>query len=374
MNRRRFLAACAAGLACAAVPFRPAAARAAALATQRGRLGTAPSPYFAAEAGGAVRCTLCPRVCVIAPGSRGHCEVRENRGGTLTSLVYANPCVLHVDPVEKKPFFHVLPGTRALSLATAGCNLDCAFCQNWEISQARPEDTDNFDLPPAAAVALAREHGCASLASTYVEPTIFMEYMQALGRECRAAGVLSVMHSNGYVQEKPLDDLCAVLDAACIDLKGFSDVYYREVTGGRLAPVLASLARLRARGVHLELVTLLVPGRNDDPEEIAALAAWVRDTLGPDTPLHLTRFYPAYRLTALAPTPVPTMERALSAARAAGLSFVYLGNVPGHPAESTTCPHCGRELIRRVGFTSEITGLKSGRCAGCGRPIPGIWG
>ncbi len=373
MNRRRFLHACAAGLACVAAPGLLAPARAAELVAQKGRLGAFPSPYFAAEPGGAVRCTLCPRGCHIDPGGRGHCEVRENRNGTLTSLVYANPCAVHVDPVEKKPFFHVLPGTRSLSLATAGCNLDCAFCQNWEISQARPEDTANYDLPPPAAVLLARQFACASLASTYVEPTIFMEYMLALGRECRAAGMLNVMHSNGYVREKPLSDLCAVLDAACIDLKGFSEDYYREVTGGELAPVLDSLKLLRSRGVHLELVTLLVPGRNDDPAELTALAAWVRDNLGPDTPLHLTRFYPAYKLKALAPTPVETMERARDTARAAGLSFVYLGNVPGHPAESTSCPHCGRELIRRIGYQSEVTGLKDGRCAGCGRGIPGIW-
>ena len=280
---------------------------------------------------------------------------------------------MHVDPIEKKPFFHVLPQTRSYSLATAGCNFDCKFCQNWEISQAAPEDTYNFELPPEQAVLLAGQYNCRSIASTYVEPTIFVEYMLDLGRLAKTAGILKVMHSNGFVNAKPLDDLCNVLDAACIDLKSFSEAYYRDVCEGGLAPVLAALKQLKRRKVHTEIVTLIVPGKNDDMREVAAMCAWIKAELGPDTPLHFSRFTPLYKLRSLPPTPVPTLERACETARKAGLNFVYLGNVPGHPFESTSCPKCGSLLIARLGFTSTIHGLKDGRCAKCGRPVPGIW-
>lgn len=370
MNRRRFLAACAACAACAALP----AGRARALGPpQPGRLGLRPSPFSAALPGGAAQCTLCPNACALAEGERGRCRVRENRGGRLHTLVWGNPCAINVDPVEKKPFFHVLPGSSSFSLATAGCNLGCRFCQNWEISQAAPEDTLNYDLPPDEACDLALRAGAASLASTYVEPTIFMEYMLDLGRLCRAKGLLKVMHSNGFVNPGPLDALCSVLDAACIDLKGFTEDYYRDMCGGALAPVLASLKQLSARGVHLELVNLVVPGANDDPHLIRAMCRWVRDELSPDTPLHFTRFHPQYRLKSLPPTPAATLEAAYAAARDEGLAFVYIGNVPGHPAESTFCPQCKALLIRRVGYSTRVEGLRDGRCASCGRQIPGVW-
>ncbi len=371
LNRRRFLAACA---ACAAGAVLPAPlARAGGPVHKAGQPGSRPSPFSTPLPDGAAQCTLCPNACALAEGERGRCRVRENRGGRVHTLVWGNPCAVNVDPVEKKPFFHVLPGTRSFSLATAGCNLGCLFCQNWEISQARPEDTLNYDLPPDAAVALAKRSGAASLASTYVEPTIFMEYMLDLGRLCRAQGLLKVMHSNGYVNPGPLDALCHVLDAACIDLKGFTETYYRDMCNGSLAPVLASLRQLRARGVHLELVNLMVPGRNDDPAEVRAMCRWVCGELGPDTPLHFTRFAPQYRLKTLPPTPQATLEAAYATAREEGLNFVYIGNLPGHPAESTFCPDCKALLIRRVGYSTRVEGLREGRCAACGRQVPGIW-
>lgn len=371
LNRRRFLAVCA---ACAAGTVLPApCARAGGPVPQAGKPGSRPSPFSSPLPDGAAQCTLCPNACALAQGERGRCRVRENRGGRVHTLVYGNPCAINVDPVEKKPFFHVLPGTRSFSLATAGCNLGCLFCQNWEISQARPEDTLNYDLPPDQAVALAQRSGAASLASTYVEPTIFMEYMLDLGRLCRAQGLLKVMHSNGYVNPGPLDELCHVLDAACIDLKGFTQAYYRDMCNGSLAPVLASLRQLRARGVHLELVNLMVPGRNDDPAAVRAMCRWVCGELGPDTPLHFTRFMPQYRLKTLPPTPQATLEGAYAIAREEGLNFVYIGNLPGHPAESTFCPDCKALLIRRVGYSTRVEGLRAGRCAACGRAVPGIW-
>jgi pyruvate formate lyase activating enzyme len=346
---------------------------AAAPLVDKGRLGAMPSPYFTPLADKRVRCTLCPNGCEISAGERGACRVRENRDGRLVSLAYGNPCAVNIDPIEKKPFFHVLPGTMSFSIATAGCNFDCKFCQNWQISQARPDDTFNYDLPPDAVAAEAARAGCRSVASTYVEPTIFAEYMIDAGKAVRPAGMLNVMHSNGYIEEGPLGDLCKVLDAACIDLKGFSEAYYRDMTGGTLAPVLATLKRLKALGVHTEIVNLVVTGRNDDLDGIRSMCRWVRDELGPETPLHFTRFYPLYKLKSVEPTPVATLDRAREAGRAEGLRFVYVGNVPGHPGQHTDCPGCGARLIERVGFQSTVLALKDGKCTACGREIPGIW-
>jgi pyruvate formate lyase activating enzyme len=379
MDRRAFLTHCARMGGCAlalGAGLLPLAgtARAATLSVVPGLAPGHPSPYFAVRDGGALECTLCPRGCLLPEGGRGACRVRENRGGRLLSLAYANPCAVNIDPIEKKPFFHVLPGTASFSVATAGCNFDCGFCQNWEISQAAPEETRNFDLPPAALADLAVQNRCRSVASTYVEPTVFMEYMQDIGQAARERGLLNTMHSNGFVNEKPLADLCRVLDAACVDLKGFTEGYYRDMTGGSLAPVLATLKRLRAAGVHLELVTLLVPGRNDAVAELKAMSAWVRDELGPDTPLHFTRFVPRYKLKSLQPTPLGTLEEARATALSAGLRYVYLGNVPGHEAENTACPRCQALLIRRVGYRTTVEGLKDGRCVACGEAVPGLWG
>ncbi|MBP8645454.1 MAG: AmmeMemoRadiSam system radical SAM enzyme [Syntrophobacteraceae bacterium] len=331
------------------------------------------SPYFTSLPGGRVRCDLCPRSCEVGDGARGHCRVRENRGGQYYSLVYGNPCAVHVDPIEKKPFFHVLPGSTSFSIATAGCNLNCKFCQNWEISQAQPDDTFNYDMPPERVVELARMSQCQSIASTYVEPTIFLEYMIEIGRLCRQEDLLKVMHSNGYIQEAPLKDLCKTLDAACIDLKGFTDHYYRELTGGTLEPVLATLKMLKEAKVHTEIVNLVIPGKNDSPEQIRTMCRWIRNELGPDVPLHFSRFYPLYQLKSLPPTPVATLEQAREIGREEGLHFVYIGNIPGHSAENTPCPQCKTLVIERVGYRIQATRLKNGKCENCGFHIPGIW-
>ncbi|MBW1980994.1 MAG: AmmeMemoRadiSam system radical SAM enzyme [Deltaproteobacteria bacterium] len=377
MNRREFLKKCGRGiLLCSSVELLSQAlttAEAGLLDLEKGYVGRKVSPYFTALPEKRIRCELCPRFCEVDDGDRGYCGVRENNNGKYYSLVYGNPCAVHVDPIEKKPFFHVLPGSRSFSLATAGCNFDCKFCQNWEISQALPDDTYNYHLPPEEVARQAERMRCSSVASTYVEPTIFMEYMQDIGAAVRQKSILNVMHSNGYVNERPLAELCRRLDAACIDLKGFSESYYQEITEGTLAPVLETLKYLRHEGVHLEIVNLMIPGKNDDPREVGAMCQWIKKELGTQVPLHFSRFYPMYKLKSLPPTPISTLERAVKIARQAGLHYVYIGNVPGHPAENTNCPRCNNRLISRTGYRVEIVGLSGGKCRQCGQAIPGIW-
>jgi len=340
---------------------------------QQGLIKPRPALFFQTLANNRVKCLLCPRGCEVMDGDRGNCGVRENRGGTYYTLVYGNPCAVHVDPVEKKPFFHILPGSFSYSIATAGCNLHCQFCQNWEISQALPEETYNMDLPPEQIVSQAQQSRAASIAYTYVEPMIFYEYMLDVGRLAKKAGVLNVCHSNGYVNPEPLEKLADVLDAACIDLKAFTDQFYRDLTGGQLKPVLGTLKTLRRRGVHLELVNLIVPQHNDRPEDIAAMCAWIKDNLGPLTPLHFSRFYPMHKMQSLHPTPVSTLEKARDLARQAGLKYVYIGNLPGHEAESTYCHSCNELIISRRGYLIGEVRMNAGHCGQCGVEIPGIW-
>ncbi len=373
-TRRRFLATCATAFCAASAASlcgspRPAPAQ----RPTRGLVKARLSPYFTPLPGGDIRCDLCPRHCRVAPGQRGRCRVRENRGGRYFSLVYGNPCALHPDPIEKKPFFHVLPGTTSYSVATAGCNIHCKFCQNWEISQAAPEDLFNHDVPPDALVSRARDAKARSVAYTYVEPTVFFEYMLDSAQAARAAGLRNVYHSNGFISAAPLRALTPVLDAANIDLKAFNDTFYREHCQGELAPVLATLTALQRAGVHLEITNLVIPTLNDDPSQIRDLCLWVRRELGPETPLHFSRFYPLYKLKNLPPTPVTILERARATALAIGLEYVYIGNVPGHEGENTFCPRCKRLLIERSGFMVRGVHLQDGRCGACGQPIPGIW-
>ena len=377
VSRRNFLKQCGRcallGLGSTVLPFSPILPPARAAALKKGYIGKKISPYFSSLGNQMILCELCPNACEVGPGERGACEVRENIAGKYYSLVYGNPCAVHVDPIEKKPFFHVLPTTRSFSIATAGCNFNCKFCQNWEISQARPEDTYNYKLLPEDVVQQALRYGCHSIASTYVEPTIFMEYMIDIGRLAKTSPLLKVMHSNGFMNPAPLDDLCNYLDAACIDLKGFSEGYYRDMADGGLEPVLNTLKRLKSKGVHTEIVTLIVPGKNDDMKEVGAMCRWIRTELGPETPLHFSRFYPRYKLKSIPPTPVETLETARKVAMKAGLLFVYIGNVAYHPGEHTYCPKCKKILIKRIGYSVEVTALVNGRCKYCGQKISGIW-
>jgi pyruvate formate lyase activating enzyme len=278
-----------------------------------------------------------------------------------------------LDPIEKKPLFHVLPGTTSFSLATAGCNFQCKYCQNWEISQASPEDVYSYDVPPEAVVKNAKEMGAHSIAYTYVEPMIFYEYMMDIGQLVKKAGLRNVCHSNGFINPDPLKKLCSVIDAANIDLKGFTEAFYREICSGQLAPVLETLKILKQEKVHLEITNLVIPAHNDDMSIIKEMCLWVKKELGPDTPIHFSRFYPMYKLRSLAPTPVATLDKAREVALSCGLEYVYVGNVPGHEGENTLCPGCKKRVSERKGYIIGEIRLKGGKCGFCGTPIPGIW-
>ncbi len=320
-----------------------------------------------------IRCKLCPKECEIGDRERGWCGVRENREGTYYTMVYGNPCSAYPDPIEKKPFFHFLPGTWAFSIATAGCNLNCKFCQNWEISQVRPEETRNFRLPPADVVAAAKESNCKSIAYTYTEPTVYYEYMLDTAKLGRKSGLKSVVISAGYISPEPMKVLCETVDAVKIDLKSLRSKFYNEICAGELQPVLEALKILRDSGVWYEIVYLVVPSLNDSDEELKDTARWVYENLGPDVPLHLSRFYPMYQLRNLPPTDPKRLTSAREMAMDIGLNYVYVGNVSGDPGESTYCPKCGKTLVKRVRYFIRQNDIVDGKCRWCSEKIPGLW-
>jgi len=320
-----------------------------------------------------IKCKLCPRECAVGDRERGYCGVRENRGGTYYTLVHSRVCAAHIDPVEKKPLFHYLPGSLAFSMATAGCNVNCKFCQNWDISQARPEQIPAQYLPPKRVAELAAQWHCPTIAYTYSEPVVFSEFLMDVADAGHEAGIRSIVVSNGYIQEKALREAYGKMDAVKIDLKAFSESYYQKVVTGQLKPVLDTLVTLRKMGKWFEIVYLVVPTLNDSESEIGSLAHWVKENLGTDVPLHFTQFHPDYLLKNLPITPVPTLERCREIARAEGLHFVYIGNVPGHPAENTYCPKCQRLLVERVGFEISQLLIRKDACPFCKQPIPGVW-
>ncbi len=325
-----------------------------------------------------VQCLNCPNHCILPPGERGICRVRENRNGKLYTLVYGNPCAVHIDPIEKKPLFHFLPGTSALSIATAGCNFRCKFCQNWQISQFPPEETENYRLSPEEVIGVydhySSQYPLRSIAYTYNEPTVFYEYMYDTAKIAKNEGIYNIMHSNGFMEEKPLRKLCKYLDAANIDLKYMDENLYEEVSQGHLAPVLKTLKILKEEGIHLEVTNLVVPTINNKDAIFKKMVGWIIENLGENVPLHFSRFFPTYKLENLPPTTVGDVDKARKIAQNMGMKFVYTGNVPfGHPGENTYCPHCGKILIKRYGYTLLENNIVNGKCKFCGTPIPGVW-
>jgi len=366
-------AACLAGGGAYPALAQDAASPGAPLPADAGGLAPVKARWWKKKEGLVVECGLCPHKCVVADIERGTCGVRENQGGTYYTLVHSRPCSLAIDPIEKKPFFHVLPGTKALSIATPGCNFECKFCQNWEIAQARPEQIKSTPLTPPQVVALAKSRGTPTISCTYTEPIVWSEYVYDIAAEGKKAGVRTTIVSNGYVEEEPLNDLCTVLGAVKVDLKAFTQKFYQEQCKGELKPVLDTLRRLKKKGMWVEIVDLIVPTLNDGEDEIRALSKFVKEELGPEVPVHFTRFHPYYRLMNLPSTPVATLERAHRIATEAGLQYVYVGNVPGHPTESTFCPRCKTRLIHRAGYAILENRLTGGKCPQCGQPQPGVW-
>jgi pyruvate formate lyase activating enzyme len=324
---------------------------------------------------GEVRCELCPRLCILRPGDRGYCKVRANIDGTLYSLVYGRIAALHVDPIEKKPLFHFLPGAKALSIATAGCDLACAFCQNWTISQAFPEDTPAETLTPAEVVALAKREGCPVIAYTYNEPTVFFEFMRDCARLAHENGIRNVWVTAAYITPGPLRELARYLDAANVDIKGIRDDYYRKYCDGHVQPVLDAVRILQEAGVYVEITNLVLPGANDSEQDLRDLASWVRENMGPDAVLHFSRYFPMYKMEQPGPTPESTLLEARRIAREEGLNYVYIGNLPGEGYEDTVCPHCGRLLVRRSGYAVDwdTYAIIDGACRYCGAKVSGVW-
>lgn len=332
----------------------------------------APARWWRTEADGRVLCYLCPRLCRIGEDQAGFCYIRKNVGGALYSLAYAQPCAIQVDPIEKKPLFHFMPGSRILSLGTAGCNMGCKFCQNWEISKSREDQVRSVRLEPQDVPDLAFGRGCSALAYTYNEPTIWGEYVIDISRHARAAGLRTVMVTNGYVTPEALPDIYEWIDAANVDLKAFTETFYKKITLTHIAPVLETLQDLVKRGVWVEITTLVIPTLNDAMDEIRELAGWIRAHLGPDWPLHLTAFHPDFKLMDLPATSHETLHEARHVAMASGLNYVYEGNVLCEEGSTTFCPRCGTALVRRTWHRVEQVRIRDGRCP-CGQPIPGFF-
>lgn len=323
---------------------------------------------------GLITCKLCPHQCVLGENDRGFCRVRAVKNGALHTLVYGNACSANLDPMEKKPLYHFLPGRPILSIATAGCNLRCRNCQNWQISQAKPDEIPHGDLPPERVVEIATARRIPAIAYTYSEPIIYYEYARDTCALAREKGIRNVLVTAGYINPKPLRELCKVADAANVDLKSFDDRTYRTLNGARLAPILRTLEIMREEGVWVEIARLVVPHYADDLDDIKRMCAWIVEALGPDVPLHFSRFHGAYQLERLAPTPVATLDAAEKIARECGIHHVYVGNVPGRASQTTRCPACERVVVERIGYRVTANRLGAdGKCE-CGAVVAGVWG
>ncbi len=340
--------------------------------------------YYTKIEGNAVQCQLCFRRCVIGEGQRGFCTNRRNVGGRLYTVIYGKPCALQIDPVEKEPLFHVYPRSSIFCIGTAGCNFRCSFCQNWHMAHKSLEEVEYAQYSPEELVDLAFEYNCTGFHFTYNEPTVFYEYMFDIAEIAKKKGLVVAFHSNGAINEEPLRELLRFMDAVTIDLKSFKPEYYEYVTeqstSGPFQPssppldtVLSTMKTIKEVGVWLEIVNLMIPTLNDDMEDVKEMCTWIRENLGDDVPLHFLRFMPACKLTKLPYTPVQTLEAARRTAMAAGMKYVYIGNVPGHEGNSMFCPSCGECLIARYHFLVLSYNLDGDKCKFCGYEIPGLW-
>jgi pyruvate formate lyase activating enzyme len=328
---------------------------------------------FQEETARGIMCRICPNECVLKEGEISKCNNRKVYKSSLYTLAFGNPCSVNVDPIEKKPLFHFLPGSKAYSIATAGCNLVCLNCQNWTISQTSPDKTRNYDMMPDKVVEQAIMNNCRSIAYTYSEPTTFYEYVYETSILARKAGIKNVVKSNGYINPEPLKKLCSVIDAANIDLKSFNESTYLKLTGGKLKPVLDSLKVYREMGIWLEITNLVVPAWTDKLDEIRMMCRWLADNGFEKTPLHFSRFYPLHKLEQLPPTPLEVLQNAAKVATDEGLKYVYTGNVPGNEIADTKCFSCGSKVVLRQGFRIVSNNIKDNKCSKCGKTIEGVW-
>ena len=329
--------------------------------------------FYSKEENNLVRCGLCRFKCRIIDGGRGICKVRENQGGTLYSLVYGKLIAEHVDPIEKKPLFHVLPGSRSYSIATQGCNFHCLHCQNYTISQVRQDiPIQGTQRKPEEIVKAAISNDCRSISYTYTEPTVFYEFALDTARKAREAGLANIFVTNGYISKEALTELSPCLDAANIDLKGFSEDFYHNIVHARLSEVLDSIIEYRKQGVWIELTTLVIPGLNDSDHDLKGIASFIVENLGADTPWHVSQFYPTYQLTDRPRTPISTLRRAVEIGKSSGLRYIYEGNVPDEGGENSLCPSCSTLLIERYGYAILSNRINNGVCPECGQSIPGI--
>jgi pyruvate formate lyase activating enzyme len=320
-----------------------------------------------------LKCKLCPQNCEIEEREYGDCRTRIHLDSKLYTISYGNPCAVHVDPIEKKPLYHFLPASRAYSIATAGCNLACLNCQNWQISQSSPTDTRNYDLMPERVVKEAINKNCKSIAYTYSDPVAFYEYTLETSRLAHLQGIKNLIISAGYINEQPLRELIPYLDGANIDLKSFDNEIYEMLNAGTLQPVLDTLKILKEEGIWLEITNLIVPNWSDNLDMVKKMCNWLADEGFEDTPLHFSRFHPTYKLTNIPQTPLSTLERAASIAKQSGLKYVYIGNVPSHPSENTYCPGCEKIAIERKGFFIKSLNIENSACKYCGETISGVW-
>ncbi len=328
---------------------------------------------FQEETARGIMCRICPNECVLKEGELSKCNNRKVHDSKLYTLAFGNPCSVNVDPVEKKPLYHFLPGSKAFSIATAGCNLVCLNCQNWTISQTSPDKTRNYDMMPEKVVEECIKNNCSSIAYTYSEPTSFYEYVFETATLARSSGIKNIFKSNGYINSEPLKKLCSVIDAANIDLKAFSESTYLKLTGGKLQPVLNSLKVLKDMGIWLEITNLVIPDWTDNPDDIRNMCKWLSDNGFKNTPIHFSRFYPLHKLEQLPPTPVEILNSAYSIATEEGLKYVYTGNVPGNEISNTKCPSCNSTIIVRQGYRISANTIAAGKCNKCGSTIEGVW-
>ncbi|GAB4277738.1 MAG: AmmeMemoRadiSam system radical SAM enzyme [Candidatus Rifleibacteriota bacterium] len=332
-----------------------------------------PAEYAVKNASGKWQCQLCPNGCMPAEGENGKCRARGVRNGQYKSLVYGLPCVIAIDPVEKMPLFHYHVKSPALSVSTAGCNLACQYCQNWQFSQKTPNETTNFAMTPDDVVVRALDFQAHTIGFFYTEPIVYIEFMKDVARKAKENSIKTIMVTAGYIRQEPLKDLFELIDMYVVGLKGFTQDYYTDVVSGLLAPVQQTLLNLKKSGKHFEVVSLLVPGKNDSEEHIKIGVKWFMDNLGPDIPWHFSRFVPEFKLKNLPPTPNEALEMARNTAMAAGMKYVYTGNNPGQEGNHTYCPGCGKKVIERLGFQVLRSVLTKGKCPDCGYQIPGVW-